>query len=84
MTAYRQDALRCAHMLAENGPTKAAIVAKAANAEKARQIMADNHYGWFEKVGKGIYNVTPQGLTALADHAMELEAMAAAAPIREI
>lgn len=84
MTAYRQDALRCASLLAENGPTKAALVAKAANAEKARQIMADDHYGWFEKVSKGIYTVTPQGLAALADYARELEAMAQATKNREI
>lgn len=83
MTAYRQDALRCASLLAENGPTKAALVAKAANAEKARQIMADDHYGWFEKVSKGIYSVTPLGLIALADYEMELEAMAAATTMRK-
>jgi len=75
MTAYRQDALRCARTLAENGPTKAALVALAANTEKARQIMADDHYGWFEKVSKGIYTITPQGLAALRDYAGELAAM---------
>ena len=78
------DALRCAAYLAEYGPSRGVAVARDTGVPVATRIMADNHYGWFEKVGKGIYNVTPQGLTALADHAMELEAMAAAAPIREI
>lgn len=47
MTAYRQDALRCAAILAEEGPLKAAIVAKKSDVACARIIMADDHYGWF-------------------------------------
>ncbi|MEQ8479891.1 MAG: DUF2161 family putative PD-(D/E)XK-type phosphodiesterase [Hoeflea sp.] len=66
MTAYRQDALRCARVLSELGPTKAALVAKASGVEKARVLMADNHYGWFEKVATGIYGLLPKGSEALA------------------
>ena len=66
MTAYRQDALRCAALLGENGPLKAANVARLANIPKARMIMADNHYGWFERVGTGIYALTPVGMDAVA------------------
>jgi len=55
VTAYRQDALRCSRCLAENGPTKAALVAKLTGVTRARQIMADNHYGWFERVATGVY-----------------------------
>lgn len=61
MTAYRQDAIRClAHLIAE-GPCKASQVAKAACVERARTIMADNHYGWFERVERGVYAVSPRG-----------------------
>lgn len=45
MTAYRQDALRCLIVLDAKGPTKAAEVAKCSGVEKARRLMADNHYG---------------------------------------
>jgi hypothetical protein len=55
VTAYRQDALRCAKCLAANGPTKAALVAQLTGVRKARQIMADNHYGWFRRVATGVY-----------------------------
>jgi hypothetical protein len=55
VTAYRQDALRCARWLAENGPTKAALVARVTGVARARKIMADNHYGWFERVTTGVY-----------------------------
>ncbi|MCY0146473.1 DUF2161 family putative PD-(D/E)XK-type phosphodiesterase [Hoeflea sp. G2-23] len=68
MTAYRQDALRCARVLLELGPTKAALVAKTSGVEKARALMADNHYGWFERVATGIYAVCPKGAQALEQH----------------
>ena len=55
VTAYRQDAQKIADYLKENGPTKASTVAKETGVERARVIMADNHYGWFEKVERGVY-----------------------------
>ncbi|MGR3621583.1 DUF2161 domain-containing phosphodiesterase [Pseudophaeobacter sp.] len=61
VTAYRQDALRCAAHLAEAGPTKGSEVAKSTGVEKATALMARNHYGWFEKVAKGIYQLTEAG-----------------------
>jgi hypothetical protein len=76
ITAYRQDALRCAQTLQENGPLKAALVAKTCNVEKARQIMADDHYGWFEKISLGIYALTPNGVSALSEYEKELKSIA--------
>lgn len=75
VTAYRQDALRCLKTLHENGPTKAALVAKAADVEHARRIMSDDHYGWFERVSIGIYDITPKGKDALVQYAVELNAL---------
>ena len=69
MTAYRQDALRCLGVLHAQGPTKAADVAKATGVEKARRLMADDHYGWFERVATGIYQLTPNGEQAVTDYA---------------
>jgi hypothetical protein len=67
VTAYRQDALRCAEFLAENGATKAALVADGCGVRKARQIMADNHYGWFRRVSVGIYELDPNGFDHSSD-----------------
>ena len=64
VTAYRQDALRCAAHLSDAGPTKGAEVARETGVEKATRMMADNHYGWFERVEKGIYSVTEKGRAA--------------------
>ncbi len=68
MTAYRQDALRCAAHL-QAGPCKASEVAKAVGVSRAAQQMRDDHYGWFERVDRGIYQLTPKGQSALLEQA---------------
>lgn len=65
VTSYRQDALRCATFLEGEGACKGAVVAKGAGVPKATRIMADDHYGWFERVEVGIYMLTPKGLDGL-------------------
>ena len=49
MTAYRQDALRCATHLRRDGATKAAIVARDTGVATAGAIVRADHYGWFER-----------------------------------
>lgn len=66
VTAYQQEAERCLCYLAENGPSKGAEVAKAAQAPKATNIMYKNHYGWFEKQALGIYGLSAEGQAAAA------------------
>jgi hypothetical protein len=68
VTAYRQDAIRCATHLAEAGPTKGAIVARETGVTRATRMMADNHYGWFARVETGIYDLTDAGRVALSGH----------------
>lgn len=71
MTAYRQDALRCAVYLGVNGPTKAALVACATGVARARVMMYEDHYGWFERPAgtpPGVYGVTPKGRAALDEY----------------
>ena len=68
MTAYRQDAIRCLKVLDAQGPLKAAIVAKTSDVENARRIMADNHYGWFQKVARGVYGLSTQGKSAANEY----------------
>jgi len=72
ITSYRQDALKCLKYLSQAGATKASVVAKATGVEKARPIMADDHYGWFERADRGIYQMTPKGEAALDQFRDEL------------
>lgn len=63
MTAYRQRAIAIAHYLAEEGPTKASVIAKALDDPKARNLVYRDVYGWFDRVSPGIYAITPKGET---------------------
>lgn len=75
MTAYRQDALRCALAL-RDGPLKASAVAAAAGVARAARLMRDDHYGWFERVARGVYALTPAGEAGLAEYAAAAAALA--------
>ncbi len=66
VTAYRQDALKCAVFLFEVGASKGADVAREAGVTAATRMMRENHYGWFEKVETGIYGLTTAGAEAVA------------------
>ena len=79
MTAYRQDALRCADYLGRRGPTKAATVAGETGVARARAMMYADHYGWFERppgTVPGTYGLTPKGRAALEEYAEELAGLA--------
>jgi len=69
MTAYRQEALRCAKLLAGSGPMKVAAVRTAADAPRAANILRDDFYGWFERVERGVYAITPAGRRGLEAYA---------------
>jgi len=77
VTAYRQDALRCAAHLAEHGPLKGALVARATGVPNATRIMSDNHYGWFERIETGVYGLTEAGQGGLVHWAYSWEEGAA-------
>ena len=61
VTSYRQDALKCAEYLSQHGPSKGADVAKAQKVPTATRIMAADHYGWFERIERGVYGLTVKG-----------------------
>lgn len=73
VTGYRQDALACAAHLAATGPLPAREVAAATGVAQARRIMADNHYGWFERVSRGVYGLTEAGRAGLERWAAHAE-----------
>ncbi len=78
ITAYRQDALRCALYLDREGPTRAATIAAATGAARAANIMRADHYGWFERVERGVYGLTPKGAQGLEEFGETVAALKAA------
>ena len=65
VTAYREDALACAAVLAANGAMKGVAVRDATGVAKASVMLRTDVYGWFEKVERGIYTLGPAGRLAL-------------------
>jgi hypothetical protein len=73
VTAYRQEALRCAQLLARSGAMKVAALRATGLVPNAGRILHDDVYGWFVRESRGIYGLSENGRAALItfDHALE-------------
>ena len=80
LTAYRQDALRCARELAKAGVLKVSLLRERTGVLRAGNILRDNHYGWFDRVRTGHYDLSPRGHQDLVRWSPALEGLA---PIAE-
>jgi hypothetical protein len=74
ITAYRQDALRIAVALTD-GPNKPRILAEILGVERAAGILQADHYGWFQRVERGVYELRPSGHAALKTYADVVKAL---------
>lgn len=68
VTAYRQDALRLA-MMAQAAGRLRPVEGTRAGIPKAASILQKDHYGWFERVDRGVYTLRPAGAAALETYA---------------
>ena len=66
ITAYRQDAMRCAASLA-GGARPLKEVREASGVTRAGSILQKNHYGWFERVSRGVYALSQLGRQAVSE-----------------
>ena len=65
MTAYRQRAIRIATLLERNGPSKAAAIATELDEPNSGAILYRDVYGWFDRIERGIYALSPRGIKEL-------------------
>ncbi len=77
MTAYRQDALRLAAFIAADGRAKVAAARAATGVEKAGPMLLDDVYGWFARLERGVYGLSPKGVAALETYAVTVAAISA-------
>ena len=77
VTAYRQDALRCARVLAGGGPMRLAALRSAAEVPGAARILQRNVYGWFTRLERGTYALSDGGGAALTRFAAAVAALPA-------
>lgn len=66
VTAYRELALQIGSFLHVHGPTRLRDLKEATPHAKVASIVARNHYGWFERVERGVYQITQDGVEALS------------------
>lgn len=69
VTAYRERSLQCAMALHCHGPSAPRNIREWTGCANAGTILRDNYYGWFSRVQKGIYQLTPAGEQALREYA---------------
>ena len=77
VTAYRQDALRCARALALGGPMRIAALRATAGVPGAARILQRNVYGWFTRIERGTYTLSQDGGRALTRFAVAIAALRA-------
>ncbi|MBD3648040.1 MAG: hypothetical protein HUJ31_11455 [Pseudomonadales bacterium] len=68
VTAYRENAILIACCLARLGPSSPARLRSLGTGKRTLGILANNHYGWFQRVERGVYRITDQGLKDLEDY----------------
>ncbi len=68
LTAYRERAVFLAWRLDREGPLSTRALRALGADEKTASILYDNHYRWFKRVARGVYELTDLGRRELADH----------------
>lgn len=68
ITAYTEKCIHIACILDMYGEMSAKKVRELGGADNAYNILSMNVYGWFEKVGRGIYAITKKGRLGLMEY----------------
>ncbi|AFG37328.1 DUF2161 family putative PD-(D/E)XK-type phosphodiesterase [Spirochaeta africana] len=68
VTAYREEALYLAWLLQDSQGMSPAECRQRGGSPKAAAILRDNHYGWFERIRRGVYRLHPAGTAALQEY----------------
>ncbi len=76
ISAYRQEAIRSALILREEGEVSpAGLRERGIRPDKAQSILSANHYGWFDRTGRGRYVLNDAGTQALMRYEKEFPDM---------
>jgi hypothetical protein len=69
VTAYRESAVFVACCLEKFGPlTPKKLRILGTDEKKTTSILSENHYGWFNKIDRGVYSISEQGKKSLEDY----------------
>lgn len=73
MTAYRQESLLIALLLARNGLLSPKMLREKGTSEKTGRILSANLYGWFDRIERGVYELNDAGRAALLLYSGDVE-----------
>ncbi len=68
ITAYRESAIHIACCLDKFGPLSPRQLRSLGTAEKTLSILSNNYYGWFQRIARGVYELTAVGTTGLSEY----------------
>ncbi|MGE5654257.1 MAG: DUF2161 family putative PD-(D/E)XK-type phosphodiesterase [Bacillota bacterium] len=68
VTGYRENAIQIATVLQLYGALSTRRLRALGTGAKTTSILSRNVYGWFERVSRGVYGLTPQGRLELLDY----------------
>ncbi len=68
ITAYREKAIFIACCLDRFGPLSTRRLRDLGAGEKARSIVANNHYHWFRRKSRGVYEINERGICELDEY----------------
>jgi hypothetical protein len=68
MTAYRENAILIACCLDRLGPSSPKRLRELGTGTKTTPILSSNFYGWFRRVDRGVYELTPAGKESLNEY----------------
>ncbi|SIQ79707.1 hypothetical protein SAMN05920897_11539 [Alkalispirochaeta americana] len=66
LTAWRQRSLRVAQLLLARDEASPAELRQAGAPAQTQQILSKNSYGWFDRIRRGTYRLSPAGTQALS------------------
>lgn len=61
MTAYRQEALRCAQLIQREGQVRIDALRRTGQVPNAARILQRDVYGWFQRVARATYALSERG-----------------------
>jgi hypothetical protein len=77
ITAYRENAILVATCLEQLGQVSPAKLRDIGTGNRTGRILSKNHYGWFQRIERGVYSITDQGRLEIRSygelHARSLE-----------
>ncbi len=68
MTAYKENAVQILCYLYKYGPLSIKQLKELGTGPKTSSILQNNFYGWFDRVTKGVYQLTSEGNRSLTDY----------------